>query len=92
MISIYVDFNDRVTLDRIRVAINFKWNAGISQEKLLPGLRVKLYSEDLECEGILQQDECGIWVADLIKGTFKDIPEDQWDRLTRSESRSGKTE
>jgi hypothetical protein len=43
-------------------------------EALVPGTRVILYEpDDIECEAIVRRDTAFSWVAEIVKGTMKDL-------------------
>jgi hypothetical protein len=83
VLQIYADFNNREAIDTIIMPLDIDLNAEIDERNLKAGDRVLLYAEDIECEAVLRRGMYGRWVADLDTKTFKDLPEEQWNRLER---------
>jgi len=85
MLKFYVDYNARELLredvQTIVVGLD-QMNSGIPEGQLEVGLKVMLYDEEMECEAILRHGTSYKWVADIIPGTIRHLPEDQWDRFT----------
>jgi hypothetical protein len=68
MIRISVDFN-RMADDQ--AVILPSWTPS---EALVPGTRVILYEpDDIECEAIVRRDAAFPWVAEIVKGTMRDL-------------------
>ena len=81
MIRLYVDFNSREDIDVIVVRIETSLNAGVSEWQLHVGDHVVLNDEAMECVARLRKGTYAEWVAEIIPGTIKDIPEEQWGRF-----------
>jgi hypothetical protein len=81
MIRLYVDFNSREDVDVIIVRIGPPLNTGFSKSDLRVGDHVLLNDETMECVARLRKGTYSEWVADIIPGTIKDIPEELWERF-----------
>lgn len=74
----------RETIGAVILRLDWELNLGIPESLLAVGTRVMLYDETTECEAILRHGKYGDrWVADTLRETIRDLPEDQWDRLKK---------
>lgn len=85
MLAFYVDYNARERLPDCGQAVWIKIG-GMNPEalamKLEAGSRVILYDEDTRCEGVLRHGRwIEGWVADIIPGTVRDFPADEFEHL-----------
>ena len=69
MIRIWGDFNRRDELGR--VVLHSADDMKSEQVNLEPGLRVIIWMEDIEAEGVLEKDK-GVWRARIVWETLKD--------------------
>jgi hypothetical protein len=81
MISMYADFNYREDVDSIVIRLDIDLNSHIPENDLHADDEVILYDETMECRARLRKGSFSNWVAQIIPGTIKDIPEDKWGRL-----------
>jgi hypothetical protein len=79
MIKLHVDYNERELLKEgvqtIVVELDGK-NSDVRQTDLREGAKVILSDGTMECEAILRHGKDYEWVADMIRGTSKDFPEE----------------
>jgi hypothetical protein len=79
MIRLHVDYNERELLKEdvqtIVVELGGK-NSDIPQTDLKEGARVILSDGTMECEAVLRHGRDYEWVADMIRGTSRDLPDE----------------
>jgi hypothetical protein len=92
VLTLYVDYNERERLPDGGQAVAIKigrMNPEALATKLELGSRVILYDEETRCEGVLRHGKwLEGWVADIIPGTVRDFPPDEFGRLKAATKRA----
>jgi hypothetical protein len=85
-LRIYVDFNNREEFDTVIISVG-PTATGLAAEPstLRVSATVILESEDLEATGVLRRSRYNPerWVADIIPGSYRNLPESEWDRFRK---------
>jgi hypothetical protein len=85
VIAFYVDYNVRERLSdggqAVFIAIG-RMNPPGLEKRFKIGLQITLYDEETACLGILRRAmSADDWVADIVPGTVRDIPESEFRQL-----------
>jgi hypothetical protein len=80
VIKLHVDFNERELLregvETTVIELNGR-NSKTRSENLHEGEKVILYDSSMECEAILRHGHDHEWVADIVPGSIRDLPQEQ---------------
>ena len=81
MMKFYVDFNSLEAIDSVILRFDIRLNSTVLEKDMAEGATVILYDETMEYEARLRRGLHRRWVADIDRGTIKDLPPEQWNRL-----------